>query len=750
MMPFWILSIIIPVAYGHDVGVIKGTVKDSESNLPLQGAHIVIENTERQAVTNALGIFQFANADTGTYQLSISYVGYQPITQTVEVKSDESVNLSVDLVPSYLELSEVAVMARPTNDINTISAIDINLRPVQNSQDILRYVPGLFIAQHAGGGKAEQIFLRGFDIDHGTDINLSVDGMPVNMVSHAHGQGYSDLHFIIPETVGQVNFQKGPYYADRGNFTTAGFVEFSTKNALDKSMVKVEGGQFDTYRTVAMLDLLGEKARENNQHAYIASEFLSTQGYFDSPQNFTRFNLMGKYNGVLDENKYLTATFSTFRSKWDASGQIPQRAVDSGIIGRFGAIDDTEGGFTDRTNLSIKLGNALEDGAFLSNQVYLINYGFELYSNFTFNLEDPENGDQIRQKENRNTVGYTGTYNKPYTFFGKEASTDVGLGLRYDDVDGNELSHSKARRITLDSLALGDVDEINAFAFIDQNLHLSDRLTLNAGLRLDHFNFAYVNALDSVYDRKTASKTMASPKLNLYYQANASTQLFLKSGIGFHSNDTRVIVANTGKDILPKAYGVEVGSNFKPWPDLFINTALWYLYLDQEFVYVGDAGIVEPSGRTQRAGIDLSFRYQPFRWLFADIDLNYTRPRALDADEGNDYIPLAPAFTSIGGLSFKTQNGFHGSLRYRYLDDRPANEENSVVAEGYFLLDAVVKYTWQSFEFGLSAENLLNEEWKEAQFDTESRLSFETEPVSEIHFTPGTPFFMKASVSYYF
>ena len=744
------MGIMMPMAYGHDVVVLKGMVMDGETYLPLQGAHVILENTDRQTITNALGKFQFSNVETGTYQLQISYVGYQPVTQSIEVNPEKNIQIAVNLERSSLELSEIAVMARPSDDINTISAIDVNLRPVQSSQDILRYVPGLFIAQHAGGGKAEQIFLRGFDIDHGTDINLSVDGMPVNMVSHAHGQGYSDLHFIIPETVGNVNFQKGPYDADRGNFTTAGFVEFSTRNALDRSMVKVEGGQFDTYRTVAMIDLLGEKARENNQHAYVASEFLSTQGYFDSPQNFTRLNLLGKYNGVLDENKYLTATFSTFRSKWDASGQIPQRAVESGLIGRFGAIDDTEGGYTDRTNLSVKLGNALENGSFLSNQIYLVNYAFELYSNFTFNLEDPENGDQIRQKENRNIVGYTGTYSKAYTLLGREASTDVGLGFRYDDVDGNELSHTKARRIPLDSIALGDVDEINAFAFVDQHVHLSDHLTLNAGLRLDHFNFAYVNALDSVYQRNTVTKTMLSPKLNLFYQANASTQLYLKSGIGFHSNDTRVIIGNTGKDILPKAYGVEVGTNFKPLPSLFVNTSLWLLHLDQEFVYVGDAGIVEPSGKTRRAGIDLSFRYQPFRWLFADMDMNFTHPRSLEADEGEDYIPLALAFTNTGGLSFQTQNGFHGSVRYRYLDDRPANEGNSVVAEGYFLLDAVVRYTLPNFEFGLSAENLLNVDWNEAQFDTESRLPFETEPVSEIHFTPGTPFFMKASVSYFF
>jgi hypothetical protein len=326
----------------------------------------------------------------------------------------------------------------------------------------------------------------------------------------------------------------------------------------------------------------------------------------------------------------------------------------------------------------------------------------------------------------------------------------MGIGLRYDDIDDDELSHTKNRRVTLEPISLGNVDEINVHAFIDQHLKLTDKLTLIAGLRLGHFQFAYVNALDSVYERKTTTKALLSPKLNLYYQVNAGTQLYLKSGIGFHSNDTRVILANTGEDILPKAYGAEVGGNFKPFPSLFINTSLWLLNLEQEFVYVGDAGIVEPNGKTRRAGVDLSMRYQPLPWLFADVDMNVTHPRALEASEGEDYIPLAPTFTSTGGLSFKGKTGINGSLRYRYLADRPANEDNSVVADGYWLLDAVLRYTQPKFEVGLSAENLLNTEWKEAQFDTESRLPFETEPVPEIHFTPGTPFFLKASVSYFF
>ncbi len=211
-----------------------------------------------------------------------------------------------------------------------------------------------------------------------------------------------------------------------------------------------------------------------------------------------------------------------------------------------------------------------------------------------------------------------------------------------------------------------------------------------------------------------------------------------------------MILDNSASDILPKVFGTDLGLILKPSQHLIIKTALWHLYSQQEFVYVGDAGIVEPSGKSRRMGIDVSARYQFAKWLFGDIDINFTKARAIEEEKGKDFIPLAPAFTSIGGLTAKTKNGFSGSIRYRFIDSRPANETNSVQAEGYVLLDLVAAYRVKKFEFTLSAENILNREWREAQFDTESRLKFEPSPVSEIHFTPGSPRFLKAGISFIF
>ncbi|WP_299457956.1 TonB-dependent receptor [uncultured Microscilla sp.] len=744
----------ISSSFAAHQGSIQGVVQSVNDHLPLAGASVLLVETNQGVATDAFGKYQFDHLKAGQYTLRFSYIGYQTQQISLTIRDNESVKLTTLLVSSNLMLSEIMVSTPKiigSETLNPLSNVDILLRPTQSSQDILRIVPGLFIAQHAGGGKAEQIFLRGFDIDHGTDIHLSVDGLPVNMVSHAHGQGYSDLHFVIPETVEKVDFQKGMYNADKGNFATAGFVAFQTKDALEQSSILLEAGQFDTYRVVGMFDLLSKKQkRENRQSAYLAAEYMGMRGYFDSPQNFGRLNLLAKYHHYLSDNKVLTVQASTFSSQWDASGQIPQRAIDQGLISRWGAIDDTEGGETSRTQVSVKLRQMMNNGAVWDNQVYLINYNFELYSNFTFFLNDPVNGDQIRQKENRNIFGYQTNYHLESNFGGTTLFSHLGGGIRRDNVLDNELSRTLGRRTTLNPISLGNVYETNVFAFVNETLQLTPRLRANLGVRVDHFDFEYVDALSNNYQRQNQAQTIVSPKLSLSYTLNPLVELFAKSGYGFHSNDARVVVAQQATQTLPRALGADVGVNLKPFAQMYLSVAGWWLDLEQEFVYVGDEGIVEPSGETRRLGVDFALRYQITPWLYADANVSWAHARSTQAPEGENLIPLAPSFTSIGGLTFKTKAGWSGSLRYRWMDDRTANEDNSVIAQGFFLLDASLNYTRKRFEVSFSAQNLLDQAWNEAQFDTESRLRNETNPVSEIHFTPGTPFFAKVGVKLFF
>lgn len=734
---FFILLIIANIQLFGQIPASKVFNKDKQ---PLVAVNILNTTNGQHTHSDVEGVFNFENIAVGDV-LEFSYLGYTTKQVVVE---DLSKPLIVILYVASLMLDEV-VISNKVNAVNVITNIDIQTNPVSSSQDVLRKVPGLFIGQHAGGGKAEQIFLRGFDIDHGTDVGITVDGLPVNMVSHAHGQGYADLHFVIPETIDKIDFGKGPYYENKGNFNTAGYVDFSTKKKLENSVLKMEAGQFDTYRFMGMLNLL-----DNDKHnAYLASEYLATNGLLDSPQNFNRLNLFGKYNGNVNSTDRVDITASYFSSKWDASGQIPKRAVNNGLISRFGAIDDTEGGNTSRTNVLINYIKFLDEKSSLENTVFLSQYDFELYSNFTFFLNDTVNGDQIKQKENRTIYGLSSDYKRTFFTGNLDGTLRAGISLRNDQSKENELSHTLNRSSTLNLIQLGNINETNLGTFLGTTIEI-DKWTFNPSVRLDYFNFQYNDALLTTYQTQTETKLSANPKFNILYNQSPNLQLYLKTGRGFHSNDTRVVVNQKGHKILPAAYGFDGGFIWKPIPKMFVNAAYWYLSLEQEFVYVGDAGIVEPSGKTRRQGVDLSFRYQPFNWIFWNVDANYTHARTIEEETGQDYIPLAPAFTLAGSINVIHQSGFYGSTHVRHLADRPANEDNTIVAEGHTVTDLNLGYNWKNADFGIQIQNLFNTAWNETQFATNSRLQHETTPVEEIHFTPGTPFFIKGLIEYRF
>lgn len=723
--------------------VIQGRVAEGKTNLPLEGVTITLLPTNISRVSDERGYFIFNKNTNGAYAIQLYSIGFEKkIIPLTSLKAKEVLILN----PQKAQLEDVTVTIKTGQEYKTISKMDIKMRGVNNSQEILRIVPGLFIGQHQGGGKAEQIFVRGFDCDHGTDINIMADGMPVNMVSQAHGQGYADMHFIIPETVENVDFQKGPYNATKGNFTTSGFVDLKTKNGLTNDLVKLEGGMFDTYRALGMFNLLNTRAIEKQQSWFVATKFAYSNGFFDHPQDFKRLNLFTKYSGRITDQTYLIATASTFNSKWNASGQIPDRAVASGLIGFYGAIDSTEGGETARSNVNAQFVTTLKNGSFIKNQFYYSNYYFDLHTNFTFYLNDPVNGDQIRQKENRNLYGYNGSFQHQSNIGLIQLTTNAGVGIRWDRIHNLELSHTVDRFTLLNRLAYGNVSEADASAYISETIRFSEKISMNAGLRMDQFINQYTDHLKTDSLLK-ATAAIISPKLSFYYHQNNSTQFYLNLGKGFHSNDTRVCVIENGRQILPAAYSADLGTILKPSKNLLVQADLWYLWLNQEFVYSGDGASVEPSGKTQRTGFDLSVRYEPIKSIYIDADVNYAHGRFVEAAKGLNYIPLAPVWSSTGGITYKNKTGINGSLRYRWLSDRPANEDYSLSASGYFVNDLLMNYSTKKYEIGLTVNNIFNVKWKETQFDTNSRLKNESAPVDEICFTPGTKLAAKLSFS---
>ncbi|WP_378184864.1 TonB-dependent receptor [Aquimarina sp. W85] len=720
---------------------IRGVVKDA-FDMPIAEVYVYNSNSKKHIHTLENGSFLLNHSQVGD-TLKLRLLGFKPkdiILKEIMV----STNYTFIMEAAVFQLDEM-LLTQSINPLHAIEKFDNTINPVNSSQELLQRVPGLFIGQHAGGGKAEQIFLRGFDVDHGTDVSISVDGMPVNMVSHAHGQGYADLHFVIPETMERMTFDKGPYFATQGNFNTAGYIAFQTTDRFDENKIKVEVGDFNTLRTVGLFNLSPKKA---NEQFITAVEYMEGDGPFVSPQNFNRFNLFGKYQKIFDTQQFEISA-SHFNSRWDASGQIPERAVAQGLISRFGAIDDTEGGETSRTNLNASFTKYISANSTFKTQAYLSAYDFLLFSNFTFFLNDPINGDQIKQKESRNLMGFTSTLVSTHEVGNTQIETKAGFGLRYDAVDGIELSETLNRKTVLEYVKLGAINETNVFSFLEAEV-IKGKFTITPGVRLDYFKNIYEDDLSTTYESNAATETLISPKLRLDYAMTSNMNLFFKAGMGFHSNDTRVVVAQKGKETLPKATGADVGIYWKPVSKVFISSALWLLDLEQEFVYVGDAGVVEPSGATRRLGADFSARYQMNDWLFLDSDFTYTYARSKEAETGADYIPLAPKITAAGGLGIDNLQGFSGGIRYRYLGDRAANEDNSIIAKGYFVTDTNISYAFRNITLGVSIDNVFDVAWNETQFATTSRLANEIESVEEIHFTPGTSRFLKASITYTF
>ena len=721
------------------------------------------------------------------WSLSLSKISMamEETTQTEDIDSESNSESSADVI----QLEKILIeddRAYSTASSKSIRTFDLNIRPMQTAQDMLQLAPGLVITQHAGGGKAEQIFLRGFDADHGTDVAISTDGIPVNMVSHGHGQGYADLHYVIPELVESIDLFKGPYFARHGNFSTAGSIMFRTKDYIDENMMKIEGGEFNTQKVTGLFQMPGSG---ESQSAYFATQFYNTDGPVESEQNFQRSNLFGKFYTRLNETNKLAFSISSFSSAWDASGQIPQRAVDNELITRLGAIDDLEGGQTSRQNLNLTYTATGESNSRFLIQPYFSRYNFKLFSNFTFFLDDPENGDMIEQTDDRTIFGLNTEYQFEQLLNSMRLKTTFGGGFRADDI-AVSLWHSPDRSRLTQRVNSGIIER-NLFLWAQEELIINPQLRLQLGLRGDYFTFNVEDHLDTLspetitlpHTSGYAQEAMLNPKFNLVYSPLSSIDVFLNFGTGFHSNDARdVVIERTISDLertmgrqgfddaqinkrlaqlhfdreqsgirtLPRAVGAEIGTRYRFWNRVNIGIAGWLLDLDEELVYVGDAGETEISGKSRRIGIDFEGRAQILSWIWIDTDVNLSRGEYVDEPSDANDIPLAPRVTSTGGLTANHPSGFGTSLRYRYIGDRPANEDGSVTAEGHTLLNLGLSYMFGPFKYFVTVENLFDIEWNEAQFDTESRLASESEPVSEIHFTPGNPRNIQAGINYQF
>ncbi len=632
-----------------------------------------------------------------------------------------------------------------------LGAAELARRPHNQPSDLLRQVPGLVVSQHAGGGKSDQYFIRGFDADHGTDVAVFLDGVPVNLTSHGHGQGYADTHWLIPETIGSVDMHKGPYAARYGDFYTAGALELRTIDAIAGARLYLTGttpvagptaGERRDYRLVGMAS-----PRMGVGKALVAAELGEADGPFVNPQNFRRSAALGKWTAPLGAGD-LTLTTTFYTARWNQSGQLPAAEVDAGRLDRFDAIDPTEGGASSRGSLAASYTVDGDDDARWVFGAYAVGYRLRLYSNFTLFARDTVNGDQIEQTDARVLAGLHGAYTRPFRVGRAPGLVTVGVQTRFDDVE-TSLDRAAAR-VRLPGCDGGanpcnhTQNRIgNAAGYVEARLRPTATLELLGGVRLDEFTWDVDDldpetALTPATTGGTAQAALVSPKLSAIVHATSVVDIFVNAGLGFHSNDARAAVASNGAGALARAWGGELGARVSPMPGLHASVDLWGLYLTSEQVWSGDAGGTEPSDPTRRYGLDVEAAFDVTAHLTLDANVAVGRATVV-ANAGNGgALALAPRLMGGGGVSYHDDRNA-ASLRVRGIGERPANDDGSLKAEGFLLVDVVASRRLGPTEVSLTIENVTNAAWREAQFAEESRVS-PTAPLREdVHFTPGKP-----------
>jgi outer membrane receptor protein involved in Fe transport len=632
-------------------------------------------------------------------------------------------------------------------------ARDLELRPGNTPSNVLELAPGLIMGQHHGGGKADQILFRGFDSDHGTDFAVFIDGIPVNMVSHAHGQGYADMHWLIPETIERVEIYKGPYFAHLGDFATSGAMNIITKRRDKDTHFTIMGGSYNTQRYVGGLS----PPEGTPLTPYAAFEIYHNDGPFKNENNYNRYNIFTKLSLLSTANSNLAFLGTFFKTQWDASGEIPSRAVRAETLGRFGSVDPSEGGKSERQNLSLIYNYADATQSFAA-QTWASWYKLQLWSNFTLFLNDPVNGDGIEQADKRFLIGNNLNYRRNYTFLGLPMETMVGFQSRFDHIrvglftQTNRRGAVKAGNISA-TLSNNNVQQTNLGWFAQQEIRPTSWLRTQLGVRLDNFWYDVdqignpANVVNPVSGEGSAS--IANPKVNFIFTPfndtnfAKGTNLFLNFGGGFHSNDARVFVRDPKKEI-PRFWGGEAGAKSRVMDRVDVSFAYWRSYLQSELVFVGDEGTFEPSGRSRRYGVESEIRYDILPWLSYDLDFSYTWAKFLNGDA----VPLAPRLVTYTGLTARHPSGVQARLQMRYIGSRYAIEDRSIKTPPSTVFDLFLKYLWKRYEFFLTFENLGNVKRRSAEHAFVSRLP--TEPAAGVlgsHFTPGEPFTAKAGIT---
>jgi opacity protein-like surface antigen len=609
---------------------------------------------------------------------------------------------------------------------------DLSTRPISRAAELVEVIPGMIATEHSSGGKANQYFLRGFNLDHGTDFLGFVDGVPINQRSHPHMSGYLDLNFLMADLVERVEFKKGVQYAENGDYSSAGSASFVLYDKLPDNYVQLRADQ-DEYRVSAA------GSWDIGDGTFLAAaSHEGGDGSFDLPADLNKSTLYLKYSQPVGDAK-LRLGFIGYTNDWTASDQIPLRAVEDGTISRFGFIDPTNGGESRRyiASAGIEWDNASVLG-------YVQRSELNLFHNFTYFI-DPVLGDQVEQVERRNAAGLRAKIKREFDLFGVRTEGRLGADTHFDWLEEAGLYRTTAR-VRTSPIATDEVDVMSADVWGDVTVHWTDRFRTTFGLRADYID-GEVNGLIPA-NAGSDSGVQWSPKVNVAYTINDDLEVYAGAGYGFHSNNIVGVVQTqdpiTGDPVEPatlfaESRGGEVGLRWEPSSDLNISAAVFALDFDSELIYVGDAGISEPSDPTRRYGFEVAAFWNPVDWLAIDASYAYSHSRFKDAPSNLDRVPNTVEGVAAAGVTWLPGDGWEGSLRVRYLGPAPLLEDNSVRASSTTLVNAGISKDLGRFEIGFDILNLLEAEDFDMVYLYESQLLGEAAPVEDIHFHPVHP-----------
>jgi outer membrane receptor protein involved in Fe transport len=645
------------------------------------------------------------------------------------------------------DLEEVVVSARKhglvghveSSSQGTVTRAQLETRPVLRTGELLETVPGLVVTQHSGDGKANQFFLRGFNLDHGTDLATRVDGIPVNMHTHGHGQGYTDINFVIPELLDRIEYKKGTYFADEGNFSAAGALELVYRRSLEDTIVSLTLGE-DSYAR----GLLAGANRVGRGDLLWAIDHGETDGPWDLPENLHRTNALLKYS-VGDRRDGYSITASLYEGQWDSSDQIPERAVTAGVLDRFGFVDPTSGGDSHRHALNLEMGRTLGAWSFRGN-VYALDYRLDLFSNFTYYI-DARNGDQFEQFDDRRAYGLQAELRRETAHGGMAGTFRFGVDSRYDDIGKVGLYLTDARQ-RLGTVREDSVTRLGLGIYLEQQMQLTGWLRGVAGLRYDRADFDVRS--DLAANGGTVDDGIASPKAALVFGPWADTEFFVNYGRGFHENDARgtTITVDPADGVSPaarvnpmvRASGAEAGMRTAVLPCTQLSLTAWTLDLDSELLYVGDAGATEANRASRRRGIELGVFVTPRAWLTVDADLAWSHARFTQPDPAGNFIPGAVEGVASLGVAVQHPSGWFGGARFRHFGAAPLIEDDSVRSDPTTVVNLEVgRRVGRHFSVALAAYNVFDSNDNDITYFYESQLPGETQPVADRHFHPVEP-----------